>query len=80
MSGKIISLRKNGPTQTQEEMSKMLECITEECRAGDVAGFYMVIDRGNGYWAERVSGCEGLRMLGILTVMRDQMLTSLLAE
>jgi len=77
---KIISIHKDGPTESQMEMIEMLTRVIKECEQGDVSGFYMVIDRGDGNWAERVSRMNGLQMLGILEVMREQMLRALISE
>lgn len=75
----IISIHKDGLTQSQTDMIDMLTGVIKECEQGDVSGFYMVVDRGGGNWAERASNVNGLQMLGILQVMRKQMLESLIS-
>ena len=80
LDGKILKLVGRGQTENQEDMIRMLEAALEEVKSGDVAGFYMVIDRGEDGWSERVSNIDGLRMLGILTAIREQTIRSVLED
>ena len=77
--GNVLKLAP-APTIDQEIIAK-LEAIVAEAKAGQIASFYMVLDRpGQGKWAERCHGHDAIKMLGIVELISESLKRTLLAD